>query len=365
MVMVAQNPFVQYAYRLKSVSSNDLLESRNFYYDSENCLTDDWHVDIRNGNPDVRDSLFYDDHFNVVRRAAYQISYGDVWYCVSYCDYTYNELGQRLTRKNYNYNFGEYKLGGTYTYTYNGQGDMVHWDLELGSMGLYQQCDLTYDHEHHCLTELVYQEGFYGMEESYKVEYHYDAGGNLVERLGWFANNGGWFENGHKVWLRNAENDVTVEYSYSGNDIIEQHEYGYGLSLLTDDVLPRVNPEDEWPVLPKTRNVIVSDTYSVRQNGSLQYVCDYYYEYEPFTYDAVAEAKADDVRLYPNPVRDFVTIEAEGYQHAAIYDLSGKCIKEIEVNGEVGIETKDMPKGMYFVKLVGEKGILTKKMLVE
>lgn len=367
-VAFAQNPFLTDCYRIKKVEANDGQESKEFFYDNDNVLTNDYWINYRNGNPDIQDSLFYDGSFNVNRRAKYQPSTGTNWYMVSYCDYTYNELGQRLTRKNYNYDVsGTYKLGGTITYSYDANGRLIHWDLEFPTMGPYQKCDYTYDANGNCILEMTYQYDSWYMAwvDAYKLEYSYDYADNLVEMKGYYPNNGGWIESSHKVWMFNQDGNVTFEYSYDGQNIIEQHEYEYDMDLLTINIIPRVNPEDEWPNLPKTRNAIIKDRYSSRQGGSLQYVCDYDYTYEEFIYDAISENSNSILNVYPNPAIDNLTIQSNDYQRVELIDASGKLVFSSEFENEITINTDDMSSGVYFVKLIGNENVKTEKVILK
>ncbi|WP_312766449.1 S8 family serine peptidase [Epilithonimonas sp.] len=57
-----------------------------------------------------------------------------------------------------------------------------------------------------------------------------------------------------------------------------------------------------------------------------------------------------NIKLYPNPSKDYINIQTEGEIHRIdIYDLSGKILKTSYSNSKVNIE--NLPKGNYLVKI--------------
>ena len=63
-----------------------------------------------------------------------------------------------------------------------------------------------------------------------------------------------------------------------------------------------------------------------------------------------AENNAVEVSVYPNPVSDFVTIEAEGLQLVDIYDATGRIIKSVPANGNaLQLDLSSLKAGVYFI----------------
>ena len=69
--------------------------------------------------------------------------------------------------------------------------------------------------------------------------------------------------------------------------------------------------------------------------------------------------------IYPNPVTDKLTIEArEAISKVEIYNAMGALIySQNDCTEKVEISTTDLPAGIYFVKVIGEKS-LTKKVVI-
>jgi|DEB19_MinimDraft_2_1074335.scaffolds.fasta_scaffold00915_3 para-nitrobenzyl esterase len=76
----------------------------------------------------------------------------------------------------------------------------------------------------------------------------------------------------------------------------------------------------------------------------------------------------NDVKLYPNPAKEMVTIEvAFGTKNViTIMDLSGKIIDTIQSNKAfTNLNLNNLQTGIYFVNIYNENGSITKKLIVE
>lgn len=74
------------------------------------------------------------------------------------------------------------------------------------------------------------------------------------------------------------------------------------------------------------------------------------------THLGIAESNDNQFYVYPNPTKDYVTIEGMG--SAIVTNTLGQTILIREINGK---ETTELPKGLYFVKMNG----VTRKIVVE
>ena len=80
-------------------------------------------------------------------------------------------------------------------------------------------------------------------------------------------------------------------------------------------------------------------------------------------WDGISE-NALNVRVYPNPSTDFVTICAPGLQWVEILDITGKkCITAQAIHDELQLDVKQLVAGIYFVTTVTEQGISTQKLM--
>ena len=72
---------------------------------------------------------------------------------------------------------------------------------------------------------------------------------------------------------------------------------------------------------------------------------------EPVSVDG-PESIAGDVTVYPNPARDFMTIEGAG--KAMLYDVMGRHLQDVEVDGAARLDLSALAPGVYFLRL-GER----------
>jgi hypothetical protein len=72
--------------------------------------------------------------------------------------------------------------------------------------------------------------------------------------------------------------------------------------------------------------------------------------------------------VYPNPSKDFVYIsnaENASLKSVEISNLNGRVVKNVELNNvsEAEINISDLSTGIYLIKMVSDKGIITKKLV--
>ncbi len=76
-----------------------------------------------------------------------------------------------------------------------------------------------------------------------------------------------------------------------------------------------------------------------------------------------------DFQLYPNPANESVTIktnELESKTRIIFMDMLGKPVKELQVNSiHTLVDLSGMKKGVYFVSLIGQNGMKTRKLVVQ
>ena len=79
-------------------------------------------------------------------------------------------------------------------------------------------------------------------------------------------------------------------------------------------------------------------------------------------YSVGLEELANEVKIYPNPVKDVLNIEnANG--EVTIMDAAGKSLKVQSVNGTASIDFSLYPKGVYFATLLNSNGKTIHKIL--
>lgn len=70
--------------------------------------------------------------------------------------------------------------------------------------------------------------------------------------------------------------------------------------------------------------------------------------------------------VYPNPAEGNVTVKAEGIQRFTIYNVTGQQVFNKETDQEeITFSMEGYPKGVYFIRLLTENGVITKNLVVK
>ena len=461
---LAQSDF---QFRISSFMSQDALFMNTYGY-SESTGTDlrsIHRVDMVDPSFPIEaiDTLHYDENGNIIRLATHQLLNGS-YKLVCFCDYTYNEMGLRETRKNYNVWDNEIPTNpdATITYFYDDDNRLIREEQFF-----YTAIDQ--------ITEYTYNQN--GMIESYiiKRDPNWPPTGNYYEnsfKQEYFYNDDNYFAETHKyTWDAGAWNMQSIEvrdYDDAGNCTAVttttpsgvpqvKYVYKYDEKVLAEDIFFYPNPEGDFPVYPQMHNMLTSfEFWTADDTGSgLVYVLDYLLEYEqigegsgsnPADVDIAIEAidansikatvtpneytteyhignvskdifdqvgieslvqalqadlnpqtgvkefiyseltpeteyvvivtakndadewitetetiktlevgyediEADIFNIYPNPTKDFITIDSENINYVEVVDIYGRIVSASEVNGKTRIEMSDFADGIYYVRL--------------
>jgi len=85
----------------------------------------------------------------------------------------------------------------------------------------------------------------------------------------------------------------------------------------------------------------------------------------------IAEVNSINFSLYPNPTKTYIMVtnpDNVQIQNIQVFDLSGKQVKTLSVNSfnsEIRIETSNLAKGMYLLKINSSTGQVVKTLLKE
>ena len=77
---------------------------------------------------------------------------------------------------------------------------------------------------------------------------------------------------------------------------------------------------------------------------------------------SVAEVRANNVRLYPNPTDGIVTIEGDGAMHINVLNVLGQKIMETNANDNATIDLSNCESGIYMIKIETANGIKVEKL---
>lgn len=78
----------------------------------------------------------------------------------------------------------------------------------------------------------------------------------------------------------------------------------------------------------------------------------------------VAEAEMEAIRIYPNPVRNNLSIENASNITVNVYAANGQLVKTAQVNGNANINMEDLSNGLYIVKMQNAQATRVEKIQV-
>lgn len=83
-------------------------------------------------------------------------------------------------------------------------------------------------------------------------------------------------------------------------------------------------------------------------------------------WDGVNEPGAVDARIYPNPVEGELTLQAEGLQQVILYNQLGQQVASLQTKqSSLTLPMNDYPQGIYLIRLVTEKGVVHRNVIVK
>ena len=158
--------------------------------------------------------------------------------------------------------------------------------------------------------------------------------------------------------LQTLEITATVEPAEGGTAT------GGGTYTYGDEVTITVETNEDWAFLNWTENgTVVSEekTYTFIATASRDLVANLIYTV------GVSEQTGNNITLYPNPVNDKLTIEAEAALGTVeIYNLMGALVySQKGCTNKVEINTSDLQSGIYFIRMTNDKASETRRFVKE
>ena len=77
--------------------------------------------------------------------------------------------------------------------------------------------------------------------------------------------------------------------------------------------------------------------------------------------EAVEEVETvESVNIFPNPVKDVLTVKGENMKQVVIYNALGQAVETINTNdNEVRVNVSAYNNGMYFINVIDNNGEMT------
>lgn len=265
----------------------------------------------------------YDYDGDLIKEAVYQFNVGGTW--ENQMKEVFNYNGDQWTMLLWNWNGNTWTSSDLYTYTRNSNTiELVVQYMEGGAWQNRAMEIFTLDFNEN-ITEVLYKE--------------WNSGSGIwedVERMTYTYEGSVYTEQYHQTWDGTAwkdEHHYTFEYDENGNAKI-------GLCFEFNG--------DTW----------------VSANGDIDIAYDYNAEKKSFhgsevemTYVDLTRvnenAQAANVKVYPVPAENEIFIQAEGFQKAEIYSLTGQKLME---SATEKMNVGSLSQGVYLLKVFDRDG---------
>ena len=373
-IMTAQ---AQKSYQLKSIKADHLNERREYSYDEAGRLVE---IDKVSENDDgserlVKEFLTYDENGNCTKLSTWQYlaQFGD-YIEVSYCEYVYNELGQKIQRDVYNITSDwEFEHGSTYEYIYDADGRLKTRNLVISYIGTYESVEYSYDKNGNLESEEAYMLDFFTYQLALQVQTYYtyevnpDGSGKSyltsIEYLVPRSANSDEFEADSYYEYSYDENwNLISEISYNGQKTSKLSEttYAYG-------DIPAASID--WPISPEEENdnfvyhTVNADItsrviYVLSYDGEFVFYDSYTYAYDKIGADSglggiVNTESVMTIRWFDGAYLSLDGVEAG--ELIRIYGTDGREVSRVSYIGNA-IDTSALPAGLYFA--VSKTGVV-------
>jgi hypothetical protein len=172
----------------------------------------------------------------------------------------------------------------------------------------------------------------------------YDEAGNFI-----FYSFYQWTDSlGDYKFMENSRAEYTYNNDYTLEDLVipsDEDIAGYFAHMLTS--ISEYGLNDSAQTIPVSRTSLYFNTLTV---------------------NPVQEVTLSDIRPYPNPARETITILSgisPEYRTIELVDMQGRTVlKKSLAEGNV-ISVKDVPEGIYFYRISGNNGITSGKLLIK
>ena len=148
--------------------------------------------------------------------------------------------------------------------------------------------------------------------------------------------------------------EITAEANPEGAGVVT----GAGTYQCGETCILNAVPNENYIFLNWTEsgNIITTQsTIQIPVTESRHFVANFSY------YDGIGE-KAQSIEVYPNPVKDILTIKGEGIRRVTVINMVGQVMEDRETEGMDGIQihVQGYSSGLYVLRLMTEGGVVIK-----
>jgi hypothetical protein len=127
-------------------------------------------------------------------------------------------------------------------------------------------------------------------------------------------------------------------------------------------------PEITRPETYTNKNTYRLEEYwALDANFTLQYVCDYEYNYVDIDAVGLADVKELPLNIFPNPTKDVIILSGlkEGVYNMEVIDMSGRVMITDNITNNSLIDLSSLQKGCYVVKASNNDSTYSSKVIVK
>ena len=323
----------------------------------------------------------YGNYGYISQYIGYYWNAEDGWLPYTNSEYTHNTTGLLLLESHFYWDtdsgdwVGDFKT----EYRYNSGGNIsqetvFYWDSAEGKWETARNVDYTYDDNGNTIQVVSYAYDAAKSEwvEFWKFNYAYDVSGNMTQdrEAKWDTISSQWVDICTNDYTFDEYNNLIREiyYEYEEDEWMAQGkgEFSYDNMFTYDDlILPAYFDESE-------------DIYfNHKLDSSFLYFWDestrdwiftekdvgYYSE---LLFTDVSDKIATNLKVYPNPVSDFLMVEIQGQAGACVfelYDITGSKLISNLIHDKWRINLGDLSDGLYVYKLKQNGKIRSGKLL--
>ncbi len=193
-----------------------------------------------------------------------------------------------------------------------------------------------------------------------KQEYVYDTEGKLSEMhtFDWDAENETWTEQLKLFYTYNDNDDpslIMMSYQFQGIWLeMGKQEFTYDEDYNFDElVIPYI---DEQDAVYDFHKMITDIKFQFKDLGTGQWKVVNHFEffYSLHDYNNIVENRTNNVKVFPNPTTDIITISVPDYQddiRFSLIDIQGRELFNQTINNNKSINVSEFESGVYFYQL--------------
>lgn len=307
----------------------------------------------------------YNEDGNIIKTRGFDYKDDDYKH-TSYIDYIYNDKKQMVQRLNYN-NFSGWQQGGRLSYSYNEDGKLAKLESELyygpDNYKKYLEDQYFYDDKGRLIRIDEYDFFFNSEGElSAQIVYGYDGDTDHVTSIKNYTISYGTSTEGKMTGYEYDENGNVIKegnYYPNGNDtyrVTSLYEYKYDTNVSRADLVLPFDFEKPDYVMENTKNKILSkDMYLPDENtGELTHVATYDLTYK--TTSGIGSTRITKAirpfTVSPDHNRLFSSTDLTG-KNVNVYDIAGRMVRGYVVCGN-SVDISMLRSGVYVIKVDGK-----------